>query len=78
MTGTGTGSSDDDLAALRERAAHAPTPEQVRAMAEAALAKGSGEMSAEEIRALAHEAVGQAEQVVVLLRRLAALTGEGR
>lgn len=75
---TGTGSSDDDLAALRERAAHAPTPEQVRAMADAALAKGSADMSPEDIAALAHQAVGQAEQVVVLLRRLAAMSGEGR
>jgi hypothetical protein len=45
-------------------------------MADAALAKGAPDMSAEEIRALAREAVGQAQQVAVLLRRLAALTGE--
>lgn len=76
MTGT-----DDETAALeslRERAEQAPTPEQVEAMADAALAKGSRDMSAEDIRALAHEAVGQAQQVVVLLRRLAALTGDRR
>lgn len=76
-----TGTHDDETAALeslRERAEQAPTPEQVEAMADAALAKGSRDMSAEDIRALAHEAVGQAQQVVVLLRRLAALTGDRR
>lgn len=76
MTGT---SGDDSTAALadaaRRKAEDAPTPEQVQAMADAAMARGSADMSTEEIRALAHEAVGQAEQVVVLLRRLAALSG---
>jgi hypothetical protein len=73
---------DDSTAALadaaRRKAEDAPTPEQVQAMADAAMATGSADMSADEIRAVAREAVGQAEQVVVLLRRLAALTGGQR
>lgn len=71
-----TGTDDDALAELLERARQAPAPEQVQAMADAALAKGSPDMSADEITALAHQAVAQAEQVVTLLRRLAAMAGE--
>jgi hypothetical protein len=80
---TGTPEHDDDLteenrmlvARVRDRAAASPGAAQIAGLMTEAAAKG-GQMSAEEIRGLAREALAQAQQVSFLLGRLAGLLDE--
>lgn len=70
--------TDPDISAkadrLRAEAAALPSLDEVRQLAERAVAHGGTEqMSLDEIRALATQAVAQAEEVNVLLRRLVTL-----
>lgn len=70
--------TDPEATAEAERllaeAAALPTPGQIRDLADRAVAHGgTRNMSLEEIRDLADQAVAGAEQVTVLLKRLAGL-----
>lgn len=61
---------------LQAEAATLPSPEQVRDLAERAVAHGgTSDMSLDEIRELAGEAVDGAEKVTALLRRLSEILG---
>jgi outer membrane protein TolC len=63
---------------VQAEAAALPSLEEIRELAGRAVAHGgTPEMSLDEIRALADQAVDRAEQVTVLLRRLADLLGPG-
>lgn len=60
------------------QAAAMPPVEEIRDLAAQAVRHGgTRDMSLEEIRALADQAVARAEQVTVLLRRLTGLLGDG-
>jgi hypothetical protein len=63
------------VARIRERVAASPGSAEIVDILTSAAAKGT-EMSAEEIRALAREALSHAEQVSYLLGKLAGLAGD--
>ncbi len=70
--------SDSDITSKAEQvladAATLPSLAEVRDLAGRAVARGrTRDMTMDEIRALADHAIGQAEQVTVLLRRLSEL-----
>jgi hypothetical protein len=70
------------LATVRDRAASLPSPDQIRALESAALAKPRQAMTPAEIRALAAESIASLHEVAGKLAELTALldneTGEGR
>ena len=80
---TGTPGADDEISEetlllvihIRERAAQAPGAADLADLLTSAAAKGD-DMSADEIRALARDAIAQAEQVSFLLGKLAGLLDE--
>jgi hypothetical protein len=63
------------VARIRERAALTPGATEIGSLLTSAAAKGT-EMTADEIRALARDALRHAEQVSYLLGKLAGLTGD--
>jgi hypothetical protein len=64
-------------ARVRQRAGSVPDATRIRTLADRALSEPREAMTAAEIRALAAEALAQAQQVSSLLLRLAALLGDG-
>lgn len=66
-----------DAERIRAQAAALPSAQEIRDLAARALAHGgTSQMSLDEIRALASQAVAGAEQVNVLLRHLSELLAE--